>query len=121
MGSTSDWETMQHCAQTLDSLGVPPSLIEQHGAVSEEVARAMAEGVRQRLRGDVGVAVTGIAGPTGGTPQKPVGMVVISVASPGGTTVRTFNLGGDRPTIRQHSVIAALEMVRRALLPNGPA
>ena len=105
----------------LDSLGVPPSLIDEHGAVSEAVGRAMAEGVRQRLRADVGVAVTGIAGPTGGTPQKPVGMVVIAVATPGATSVRTFNLGGDRPTIRQHSVTAALEMVRRALLPNGPA
>ena len=105
----------------LESLDVPAALIDEHGAVSEPVGRAMAEGVRQRLRADVGVAVTGIAGPTGGSPQKPVGTVVVAVATPHRTTVRTFNLGGDRPTIRQHSVVAALELVRRALLADAPA
>jgi len=73
------------------------------------------------MQADVGVAVTGIAGPTGGSPQKPVGTVVVAVATPHATTVRTLNLGGDRPTIRQHSVVAALELVRRALLADAPA
>ena len=104
----------------LESLDVPASLIEAHGAVSEQVGRAMAEGVRRKLLADVGVAVTGIAGPTGGSAQKPVGTVVVAVATPLATTVRTLNLGGDRPMIRQHSVIAALEMVRRALIADAP-
>jgi nicotinamide-nucleotide amidase len=104
-----------------ESLDVPASLITEHGAVSEPVARAMADGVRQRLHADVGIGITGIAGPSGGTAQKPVGTVVIAIATPQNTTARTFNLGGDRAAVRQHSVIAALELLRRALLTDAPA
>lgn len=105
----------------LQSLNVPAQIIEEHGAVSEPVGRAMSEGVRARLGAEVGVGITGIAGPTGGTPEKPIGTVVIAVATPRRTTVRTLNLGGDRATVRQHSVIAALELVRRALVADTPA
>jgi nicotinamide-nucleotide amidase len=105
----------------VESLDVAPALIQEHGAVSEPVGRAMAEGVRRRLGADVGVGVTGIAGPTGGSPEKPVGTVVIAVATARATTARTLNLAGDRATIRQHSVIAALEFVRRALAADAPA
>lgn len=104
-----------------ETLGVPAALIAEHGAVSEPVGRAMAEGVRLRFGTEMGVGITGIAGPSGGTPQKPVGTVVISVATPSKTTARTFNLGGDRAVVRQHSVIAALELVRRALVNETPA
>ena len=108
-------------AVKLDWLDVPADLIATHGAVSELVGRAMAEGIRRRLNADIGVGITGIAGPTGGTPQKPVGTVVIAIATPNGTTARTMNLGGDRAVVRQHSVIAALELVRRALIADTPA
>jgi nicotinamide-nucleotide amidase len=81
--------------------------------VSEPVARAMARGVRQRLGADVGVAVTGIAGPTGGTAAKPVGTVVLALDGPA-EVVRTFRFGGNRSMVRQFSVAAALDMVRRA-------
>ncbi len=93
-------------------LGVGPELLREHGAVSEPVARAMALGVRARLAADVGVAVTGIAGPSGGSAEKPVGTVVIAVAA-AAETARTFSFPGDRPTVRQHAVAAALDMVRR--------
>jgi nicotinamide-nucleotide amidase len=102
-------------------LGVPEAWLAEHGAVSEPVGRAMAEGARARLSADVAIAVTGIAGPTGGTPAKPIGTVVIALALPTGTSARTLQLIGDRPMIRQHSVIAALEWVRRALVGDGPA
>ena len=96
-------------------LGVDHALVDAHGAVSEPVARAMARGVRARLRADIGVAVTGIAGPSGGSPGKPVGTVVIAVAAPTGDSARTFSFPGDRATVRQHSVAAALNLVRAAL------
>ncbi len=92
-------------------LGVSAEVLAAHGAVSEPVARAMAEGVRARLGADVGVAVTGIAGPTGGSEAKPVGTVVISVAAEQ-TVARTFLFPGDRQMVRQQSVMAALDMVR---------
>jgi competence/damage-inducible protein CinA-like protein len=97
-------------------LGVPAGLIAAHGAVSEPVAAAMAAGVRSRLGAHVGVGVTGIAGPTGGTPAKPVGTVVIAVDGPE-ARVRTFRFPGDRRAVRAHSVAAALDMVRRLLQP----
>ena len=96
-------------------LGVPASMMEGHGAVSEPVAAAMAEGVRTRLVADVGVSVTGIAGPGGGSTAKPVGTVVVAVSS-STTEVKTFAFTGDRETIRRHSTAAGLDMVRRALL-----
>lgn len=98
-------------------LGVPPALIEEHGAVSEPVAIAMANGVRERLGADLAVAITGIAGPSGGTDAKPVGMVVIA-ATGLGERVRTFNFTGDRRMVRALSTAAALDMVRRALIES---
>ena len=96
-------------------LDVPADLLAAHGAVSEPVAQAMAAGVRARLGAEVGVAVTGIAGPGGGSDAKPVGTVVIAVTTPHAATVRTFLFLGDRPMIRTQSVVAALDMVRRGV------
>lgn len=97
-------------------LNVPPDLLQQHGAVSEQVAAAMADGVRRALSADVGVAVTGIAGPDGGTEEKPVGMVCFSVAGPGpAVTTLTRVVPGDRQLIRQWSVMVALDLLRRAV------
>jgi nicotinamide-nucleotide amidase len=98
----------------VQQLGVPAEAIEAHGAVSEPVAQAMAAGVRHRLRADIGVAITGIAGPGGGSADKPVGTVVIAVDGPS-TAVRTFLFPGDREAIRRFSTTAALEMVRQML------
>ena len=95
-------------------LGVTPDDIEKYGAVSEQVALQMATGVRERLGADVGVSVTGIAGPGGGTPEKPVGLVWIAVHA-SEVKARRFHVGGDRAEIRQRAAQAALEMVRRAL------
>jgi len=95
-------------------LGVRSEAIERSGAVSEEVVLQMASGVRERLGADVGVAVTGIAGPGGGTPEKPVGLVWIAVHA-SVVKARRFHVGGDRAEIRQRAAQAALEMVRRAL------
>jgi nicotinamide-nucleotide amidase len=95
-------------------LGVPGALLAEHGAVSEPVALAMATGVRERLGADVGVAITGIAGPTGGSEAKPVGTVVIAVSA-AQNVVRTFRFLGDRSMVRQFSVAAALDLVRRTL------
>jgi competence/damage-inducible protein CinA-like protein len=93
-------------------LGVAESLLKEHGAVSEPVARAMAEGVVASLKADIGVAVTGVAGPTGGSDAKPVGTVVIAVAG-AIEGARTFRFLGDRQMVRLQSVAAALDMVRR--------
>lgn len=98
-------------------LGVSPALLAEHGAVSDAVARAMAEGMRERAGTDVGVGVTGVAGPGGGTPEKPVGTVVIAVATPDGTRSRMFHFPGDRAQIKYHASQAALDMVRRLLEP----
>ena len=95
--------------------GVPGALIEQNGAVSKAVARALAEGIRRRTGASVGLAITGIAGPTGGTAEKPVGLVFIALADGRGTQVREFRFPGDRQRIRLWSAHAALEMVRRRL------
>lgn len=95
-------------------LGVPPDDIVQHGAVSEPVASQMSAGVKARLGAGVGIAITGIAGPGGGTPEKPVGLVWISV-DVAGVKARRFQLFGDRAEIRQRAAQAALEMLRRAL------
>lgn len=97
-------------------LGVPEPTLAANGAVSEPVAIAMAEGARTRFDADVALAITGIAGPDGGTPEKPVGTVVVALAMTGkATQVRTLALLGNRQMIRQHSTSAALDMVRRAL------
>jgi nicotinamide-nucleotide amidase len=98
-----------------NQLGVPASLLEQHGAVSEPVARAMAEGARQRSGADFAVAVTGIAGPTGGTAEKPVGLVFMAVASPEETVVQRHLLMFDRETFKWFASQTALDMLRRAI------
>jgi nicotinamide-nucleotide amidase len=98
-------------------LGVPEPLIAAHGAVSEPVAVAMAEGVRRMAGVDVGLAITGIAGPGGGTPAKPVGTVAIAVDGPDGYRfVRTSLLGGSREMIKTFSSTAAIDRLRRAVL-----
>ena len=95
---------------------VPPALIEAHGAVSERVAAALAEGVRSRTGSSIAVGITGIAGPSGGTPQKPVGTVAIAVASDDQTTVvRTFSLVGSRTMVKFQATQMGLNMVRRLL------
>ena len=95
-------------------LGVGAEDLERYGAVSEKVALQMAAGIRERTGADVGVSVTGIAGPGGGTAQKPVGLVWVAVHS-SDAKARRFHVGGDRAEIRQRAAQAALEMVRRAL------
>ena len=95
---------------------VPKALIDQHGAVSREVAAAMAEGIRKRCVSSYGVGITGVAGPSGGTEQKPVGLVYVALAGEEGTQVVERNFPGDRKHIRQFASQQALEMIRRALL-----
>jgi nicotinamide-nucleotide amidase len=100
-----------------EALGVRGEDIERYGAVSEQVALQMASGVRERMAADIGVSVTGIAGPGGGTLDKPVGLVWISVHG-SDAKARRFHMVGDRAEIRQRAAQAALEMVRRSL-SNG--
>jgi nicotinamide-nucleotide amidase len=95
--------------------GVPGSLIEQHGAVSEEVARALARGIARESGAEVGLGVTGIAGPTGGTPEKPVGTVHLAAFAPEGEWHRKLALTGSRASIRERSVASALDLARRLL------
>ncbi len=96
--------------------GVPEALLEKHGAVSREVAAALAEGIRRRCQSSYGIGITGVAGPMGGTEQKPVGLVFIALAGGEGTQVVERNFPGDRARIRQFATQQALEMIRRALL-----
>jgi nicotinamide-nucleotide amidase len=96
--------------------GVAPELIERHGAVSQEVAEALADGAVARLQADVGVGITGVAGPGGGTEEKPVGLVWFSVAAPGGRRLtRSLSLPGSRADIRDRSTTVALHLLRRVL------
>jgi nicotinamide-nucleotide amidase len=108
------WVTYSNEAKT-DQLGVPVRVLDQDGAVSEPVARAMAEGARQRSGADVAVAVTGIAGPTGATAEKPVGLVYVAVASSEETVVQRHLLMFDRETFKWFASQTALDMVRRAI------
>jgi competence/damage-inducible protein CinA-like protein len=96
-------------------LGVPGELLAAHGAVSAEVAAAMAEGARQRLGADVAVAVTGVAGPGGGTPEKPVGRVHLHAAGPDGSLSRLLDLPGERAQIRLRATVTALHLLRALL------
>lgn len=97
-------------------VAVPPEVLREHGAVSEPVAAAMAEGARVRVAADIGVGITGVAGPDGGTPQKPVGTVAIAVSGPGeAARVKTFSFPGGRAQIKYQSAQLALDMVRRAV------
>jgi nicotinamide-nucleotide amidase len=97
------------------ALGVAEDLLERDGAVSAEAAGAMAHGARERLGADVAVAVTGIAGPEGGTPDKPVGLVFVHAVGPGGEEARRSELPGDREMVRGRAAAAALHLVRGLL------
>jgi nicotinamide-nucleotide amidase len=96
--------------------GVPAEMIDRHGAVSREVAAALAEGIRYRCESTLGVGITGVAGPGGGTPDKPVGLVFHAVASSTGTEVVQRNFPGDRKRIRRFASTMALDMVRKKLM-----
>ncbi len=95
--------------------GVQEKLIEKHGAVSEEVARALAQGIRKECGASLGIGITGIAGPTGGTDEKPVGLVYIALADSKRTQVVEKKFSGDRERVRNFATIQALDMVRRSL------
>jgi len=95
---------------------VPPMLIQAHGAVSREVAQAMADGIREECRASIGVGITGIAGPTGGTPEKPVGLVYVAVSDAKHTEVIERQFPGDRERIRIYATQQALDLVRRFLM-----
>ncbi|HXG35000.1 MAG TPA: competence/damage-inducible protein A [Bryobacteraceae bacterium] len=96
-------------------LGVPASILEQHGAVSEPVAQAMATGARERTGSTFALSVTGVAGPTGGTPEVPVGTVCIGLAHPEGAEARRYRFLGDRGRVRAIAVQTALDLLRRRL------
>ena len=98
-----------------DGLGVPRAVLERHGAVSAEAAQAMAEGARERLGADVAVAVTGVAGPGGGSEEKPVGLVFVHASGPDGAEARRTELPGDREMVRGRATASALHLVRRLL------
>jgi len=103
----------------LAELDVPAELLERHGAVSPEAAEAMADGARLRLGADVAVAVTGVAGPGGGSPEKPVGRVHLHAAAPGGSLARMLDVPGDRDQVRARATVSALHLLR-ALLTRIP-
>lgn len=103
-------------ASKTNLLGVPASMIDAHGAVSSEVAAAMAAGVRRASGTDIGLSTTGIAGPTGGTPEKPVGLVWIGFADAAESIALKFNFGRDRLRTKERAAQAALELVRRKVL-----
>ena len=92
-------------------LGVPAEMLERHGAVSAQVAVAMAQGARERLGCDYAVSVTGVAGPGGGTPAKPVGLTYVAVVGPAGHEVRRRRWDGDRAANKEQSAAAALELL----------
>ncbi len=93
-------------------LNVPDAVLAAHGAVSAETALAMARGARERLGADVAVSVTGIAGPGGGTPEKPVGLVYLCASGPDGERALDFVVTGDRETVRARATVAALHLLR---------
>jgi nicotinamide-nucleotide amidase len=100
-------------------LGIPRALLESKGAVSEEVARAMAEAVRNLRGTDYGVGITGIAGPDGGSAEKPVGLVYIAVSDRNGTDSFRTSHAGERVTIQRRAAVTALDLLRRRLLRTG--
>ena len=107
------WVTYSN-ASKVSQLGVPSELLEQHGAVSEAVVVAMADGARQRAQADWAIAVSGVAGPGGGSPEKPVGTVWLAWASSFGTYTQCHCFDGDREAIREQTVALALsELIKR--------
>ena len=92
----------------INLLGVSPEVLEEHGAVSRPVVLAMAQGILKTIGADISVAISGIAGPDGGTPEKPVGTIWMAWAWPGGTRAKCYALSGDRITIKEQSVMAAV-------------
>lgn len=112
------WVTYANRAKE-QQLGVPFELLEKHGAVSEPVVIAMANGARQRSGSTFALAISGIAGPEGGTPTKPVGTVCIALAHPDGCAARTFLFPGDREMVRERSAKMALTLLRYHLLGEG--
>ncbi len=121
---SSDYVTFNVVTYSNDAkmreLGVGAGLIAAHGAVSEEVAVAMADGVRQRAGADVGVGVTGIAGPSGGSEAKPVGTTCIAVSTGEACLVRTYRFPGVRTRVRLFGAQMGLDLVRRILIGSGP-
>lgn len=123
LAGSSDWFDRGVVSYSYESktelLGVPAELITGHGAVSAEVARAMADGLLARSKAQLGVAVTGIAGPGGGTPTKPVGTVWVAIAQRGQPAAATLlQLQGDRQAIRQQTVAWSLRALRDTLSPG---
>jgi len=106
-------------AVKMEELGIPSDMLELNGAVSKPVAEQMATGVRTALRTDWSVAITGIAGPDGGTPEKPVGTVWIAVAGPDGVESRCEHFIGTRGAVIQRSALSSLDMLRKRLLAQG--
>ena len=102
-----------------DILEVPSSLLERVGAVSEDVVKAMAEGVREKFTSDIGIATSGIAGPSGGTPDKPVGTIWVACALAGQTRAWKLQLGKDRHHNIEMTAVLLLERLRRQLLGIG--
>jgi nicotinamide-nucleotide amidase len=100
--------------------GVPPELIDSVGAVSPEVALALANGARERLHTDVGIGITGIAGPGGGSPEKPVGLVYLCAVGPNLTVPRRIQLPGSRFDIRRRTVALAMQLIREVVLADAP-
>ena len=95
----------------MDLLDVPENLLKKYGAVSEQVAKAMAEGIRKTSNVDIGIATTGMAGPTGGTEEKPVGLVYIAISTSEDTLVKKFHFSGERLQNKENTSKAALELL----------
>ena len=95
---------------------IPPLVIEMNGAVSPEVAKSLAEGIREKTGSNLGLGITGIAGPSGGSPEKPVGLVYIALATEATVACQKFQFGGDRERVRFWASQTALDMVRRSLI-----
>ena len=112
------WVSYSNAAK-IENLNVAEELIERHGAVSEEVARAMADGARNAAKTEWGIATTGIAGPDGGTPDKPVGTVWIAVTSASTALARLLKLSGLRETIKLRTAHSALYLLYRSLMGYG--
>ncbi len=117
LGGVVAYSNAVKCAE----LDVPAELLDRHGAVSAQVAVAMAEGVRARLGTDLGVGVTGVAGPDGGTDEKPVGLVYVAVAGLGAADVRRYTWPGDRSANKRHSAQAAIELLLGRVDEGAPA